>query len=192
MSQAVETPEREAIVRPSPALAEQLGAVRQKHLFVQCGGGVALALGALALALMAGALLDWWIELPWAVRALLLAADIALVGYILWNYVVVPYQEQPDDDSVALVVEKGKPEFRSRLIASLQLTRPESAQPNMAMILVQRLVLETEKLADSMDFTGARSVVAVDGAIAFAYGEADPAILLVDWHDGQLADWRRA
>jgi hypothetical protein len=153
MSQAVETPERDAIVRPSPALAEQLGAVRQKHLFVQCGGGVALALGALALALMAGALLDWWIELPWAVRALLLAADIALVGYILWNYVVVPYQEQPDDDSVALVVEKGKPEFRSRLIASLQLTRPESAQPNMAMILVQRLVLETEKLADSMDFT---------------------------------------
>ena len=45
---------------------------------------------------------------------------------------------------------------------------------------------------DSMDFTGSRSVAAVGGAIAFAYGGAAPATLLVDWHDGALANWRMA
>ena len=45
---------------------------------------------------------------------------------------------------------------------------------------------------DSMDFTGSRSVAAVGGAIAFAYGGAAPATLLVDWRDGALANWRVA
>ena len=152
MSQAVETPES-AAVSPSPELVGRLGAVRRKHLLVQCGGGVALALGALALALMAGMLLDWLLDLPWAVRALLFAADLGLLGYVLWNFVIVPWREQPDDDAVALFVEKGKPEFRSRLIASLQLTRPNALDRNTAVALVRRLVEETEALAKSIDFT---------------------------------------
>ena len=152
MSQAVETPES-AAVSPSPELVGRLGAVRRKHLFVQCGGGVALALGALALALMAGMLLDWLLDVPWAVRALLFAADLGLLGYVLWNFVIVPWREQPDDDAVALFVEKGKPEFRSRLIASLQLTRPNALDRNTAVALVRRLVEETEALAKSIDFT---------------------------------------
>ena len=152
MSQAVETPNPVA-VSPSPELAGRLGAVRRKHLLVQCGGGVALALGALSLALMAGMLLDWWLDLPWVVRLLLAAADLGLVGYIVWNYVAIPWREQPDDDEVALFVEKGKPEFRSRLIASLQLTRPAALAPNTAVALVRRLVEETEALAKSIDFT---------------------------------------
>lgn len=45
---------------------------------------------------------------------------------------------------------------------------------------------------DSMDFTGSRSVVASGGAIAFAYGDAAPATLLVDWQDGALSNWRQA
>lgn len=45
---------------------------------------------------------------------------------------------------------------------------------------------------DSMDFTGARSVVAVDGTLAFAYGDAAPATLLVDCRDGRLSGWRHA
>ncbi|MCA0302793.1 MAG: carbon-nitrogen hydrolase family protein [Proteobacteria bacterium] len=43
---------------------------------------------------------------------------------------------------------------------------------------------------DSMDFTGARSVVAAGGAIAFEYAEAAPATLLFDWQDGAIANWR--
>ena len=43
---------------------------------------------------------------------------------------------------------------------------------------------------DSMDFTGARSVVAAGGAIAFAYGAAAPANLLVDWQAGAISNWR--
>lgn len=45
---------------------------------------------------------------------------------------------------------------------------------------------------DSIDFTGARSVVAADGLIAFSYGGAAPVTLLVDWLDGQFGRWRHA
>ena len=44
---------------------------------------------------------------------------------------------------------------------------------------------------DSMDFTGARSVVAAGGVLTFSYGEAAPATLLLDWQAGAIANGRR-
>ena len=60
---------------------------------------------------------------------------------------------QPDDDELALLVERGYSQFASRLIASLQLTRPNALQSNEAPSLVRELVAETERLARPLDFT---------------------------------------
>lgn len=45
---------------------------------------------------------------------------------------------------------------------------------------------------DVMDFSAARSVAAVDGAIAGAHAAAGPGVVLVDWNpaDRRLRDWR--
>ena len=139
-------------VQPSRVLIEKIAAVRTKHLAVESGSGLATAAGLAVLLLTAGMLVDWWLDLSWGLRALLLAADLAVVIYILVRGVALPLARQPDDDDVALLVEHGKPLFRSRLIASLQLTRPGAIPENSAGALVQALVRETEALAANVNF----------------------------------------
>lgn len=47
---------------------------------------------------------------------------------------------------------------------------------------------------DVLDFTTARSVVAIDGGLAFSLASATPALILVDWHPAErrLSGWRTA
>jgi hypothetical protein len=90
---------------------------------------------------------------------------------------------RPDDDEVALMVEKARPTFRSRLIASLQLTRPGAIPPGSSAALVTALVAETQTLAHSVDFNaivptdrlkkfGAMAVtVLLIGIFGVAYGK---------------------
>ena len=86
-------------------------------------------------------------------RSLLFLGYLAGVGHVAWHHIIVPFIRQPDDDELALLVERGYSQFASRLIASLQLTRPNALQSNEAPSLVRELVAETERLARPLDFT---------------------------------------
>ena len=109
----------------------------------------------LALAMFA----DWWLDLPWAARLVSLVVQLGIFAYILLRFIAAPVLRQPDDDELALMVEKAKPEFRSRLIASLQLTRPAAVPAGASTALVGALVEETEALARPGDF---RKIVPTD------------------------------
>ena len=145
--------QRPASVPPSAQLAGQLAAVRAKRTNVAVGSGVAMLLGGLTLALGLGMVLDWFLDFPWALRLLLFLGYLAGVGHVAWHHIIVPFIRQPDDDELALLVERGYSQFASRLIASLQLTRPNALQSNEAPSLVRELVAETERLARPLDFT---------------------------------------
>lgn len=142
-----------ASVPPSAQLAGKLAAVRSKKVGVETGSGVAILLGGLVLALAAGMLLDWFLDLPWAVRFLLFLGYLAAAGHVIWHHIIIPFLRQPDDDAVALLVERGNPQFTTRLIAALQLTRPGALQSGEAPALVRALVADTERLAGPVDFT---------------------------------------
>lgn len=149
-------PEQARIARapltPRASLLGKIAAVRRMHLSVAAGTGV---FGALALAsalLLASCLLDWWLDFPWALRALLFTAELGAVGFLVTRHIVLPFVRSPDDDTVALMVEHGKPQFQTRLIASLQLTRADAVQPGTSSELVEALVEETERLARPVDF----------------------------------------
>ncbi|MFA6546118.1 MAG: hypothetical protein WCS99_16990 [Limisphaerales bacterium] len=146
--------QRTAAVPPSALLADKLAAVRSKKTGVEAGSGVAMLLGGLVLALGAGMFLDWWLDLPWAVRCLLFFVYLAAAGHVIWHYIVTPILRRPDEDAVALMVERGNPQFGTRLIAALQLTRPGAIQSGEAPALVRELVAETERIARPLDFTG--------------------------------------
>ena len=146
--------QRTAAVPPSALLADKLAAVRSKKTGVEAGSGVAMLLGGLVLALGAGMFLDWWLDLPWAVRCLLFFVYLAAAGHVIWHYIVTPILRRPDEDAVALMVERGNPQFGTRLIAALQLTRPGAIQSGEAPSLVRELVAETERIARPLDFTG--------------------------------------
>ena len=121
----VSEPLRTITLPASAALSERLDALRRRHVLVATLTGLALTavvcLEGLALVMF----LDWWLELPWAVRLISLFAQAGLLTFLLVNHVVLPLLRQPDEDELALMVEKAKPEFRSRLIAAVQLARPD-------------------------------------------------------------------
>lgn len=143
----------------SPLLDQRIEALRRRHVAVQVWTGLAMAL-VVTIELMALAMfLDWWLELPWGVRLVSLVAQASVLGYILVREVAAPLLRQPDEDELALMVEKARPEFRSRLIASLQLVRPGAVPRGASASLVEALVAETESLARPGDF---RRIVPTD------------------------------
>ncbi len=147
-------PEHRTAVPPSALLAGKLAAVRSKKVGVETGSGVAMLLGGLVLALGIGMAADWFLDLPWAVRLLLFLGYLAGAGHVIWHRILIPFLRQPDDDAIALLVERGNAPFGTRLIAALQLTRPGALQAGEAPALLRALVAETESIARPLDFTG--------------------------------------
>lgn len=147
-------PRAEVVVAPSVALAGKLAALRRKQVTVSVTTGLARLAGATVLLLGLQMGLDWWWDFPWALRALLLVLDLSLLGALIYREVLRPIWQQPDDDTFALMVEKARPEFHSRLIASVQLTRPGAIPAGAASSLVEAMVKETETFSAPVDFAG--------------------------------------
>src|SRR5262245_54715735 len=153
MPDTLETIQTTSSVPPSALLHAKIVALRRKHVSTAALTGMATAIGIgielLALAMFA----DWWLDLPWIVRLVLLLAQLLLFGFIVVRFVLIPIVRQPDDEELALMVEKARPEFRSRLIAAIQLTRPQAIAPGISPVLVDAMVEETEALAAPLNFT---------------------------------------
>lgn len=99
---------------PGGVLSSQLDALRRRHVGVLALTGLAILL-VVSVELLALALfVDWWVELPWAVRLGSLIAQAALATYVLLTMVIAPLIRQPNEDELALMVERARPEFRSR------------------------------------------------------------------------------
>lgn len=174
----------EGTVQPSPMLQEKIAALRRRHLTVAVLTGVAMAAGVgielLALAMFG----DWWLDLPWGLRLISLIFQLAIFTFILLRMVVRPLLWQPDDDELALMVERARPEFRGRLIASVQLTRSGEVTPGTSAVMIDALIEETEAYAQPVDFRKVVSherlqrfgmlavVVLIMGLGGFIYGRA--------------------
>ena len=136
----------------SQILTSKLATVRRKHATVATLTGLTAAVGAFVLILMAEMFLDWWLNLSMTVRAAFLAINIAAVVWILLYAVFGPILYGPDDDEIALLVEDAEPAFRTRLIASIQLSRPEAVAAGASKSLVRAMIDQAESLAGPMDF----------------------------------------
>ncbi len=140
-------------VPASPLLDEKIAAVRRKRVGVAAGTGGAMAVGIFILLLAAVMTLDWWLDAPLWARGLMLACVVGITTLVAWRFVLLPIIRQPDDDEVALQIEKARPEFRSRLISSVQFPRPGVIGPGAAVSLARMTIAETEELARPIDFT---------------------------------------
>lgn len=143
----------QSTVSPSAILRGKLEALRRKVLTVAVLTGVAIALAVGVEMLALAMFLDWWLDLPRAIRAVMLCAQAAILGFILWRMVLIPIIRQPSEEELALMVEKARPEFKSRLIAAVQLTRPGALGPNDSASMVDAMVEQTEAVAAPQDFT---------------------------------------
>src|SRR5205814_4275380 len=136
---------------PSPVLARKVAGLRRRHVAVAVLTGLAIAVSVAIELLALEMFVDWWLDLRWSTRLVLLMAQAAVQAYILVRLVITPIVKQPDDDEVALMIERARPTFRSRLIASLQLTRPGAIPPGASVALVSALVDETQSIAQQTE-----------------------------------------
>ena len=178
----ITVPPHSTEVMPSALLAEKISAVRRKQLSVATGTGAGRAVGAFIILLAVVMLVDWWLDCPLAVRGLLLAVVLGATFALVWRFIITPIRRQPDDDAIALMVEKARPEFRSRLISSMQFPRPGVIAAGTAVSLARMTIAETEALARPLDFTEVIStkelkkvlmwsiVVLALGMFSFMYG----------------------
>lgn len=143
----------------SPALRAKLAALRARHLGVLAGKGLALTiivcLELLALMMFA----DWWLDFPWAVRLILFLVQFGIFNWILFRFVFHPCFRPPDDEALALLVERAHPELLSRLISSVQFAKPGALSPGASASLALSTIEQTEAMTSAMDF---RVIVPLD------------------------------
>ena len=148
-------PRTDEIFRSAPArvLRRRVGGIRLRQFLVVAGTGLALTGCALAGWLLLGMLADWRLELPRAVRCVLLAVGTlgALTGFL------VRFCQWPHDDRIALLIERRIPTFRGRFIAAIQLAR--SRQPGMSLALVRALIADAADIESQLDFKRVVSAV---------------------------------
>ena len=166
----------------SPLLESKIAAVRTRQSLLAVLRGACAVAAAAVLLLAFGMLLDFFLELPRWARAALLAIDVTILTYIALWYIVAPLVFAPDDDELALLVERHRPEFRTRLIASIQLSREGAVPANASRSLVHMMIAQTEDIAREMDFAevvrsdstfkavGLSLVIVVLGLAGFAFG----------------------
>lgn len=146
-------------IAASALLEGKIAALRSRIMKVAFGTGAALAATAFILLMAAEMFVDWQLELPWALRLIWFLGSLAAVVYLVNEHIILPLLDAPDTDGTALIVEKHFPAFRSKLISTLQLTRPGGLHGGEASFLVKALVRQTEDEARTVDF---ESIVKTD------------------------------
>ncbi len=141
----------------APALARHLDRVRRRQCRVALQTGIAVAFAAVLAWLAIEMPLDWLLALPFAVRAVLLGIGVGGATVLAWRCGFRKWLHRPDDDRVALTIERALPQFRSRFIASVQLARQRDASAgdadqNVSRALVNALLAQTEQVAADAPF----------------------------------------
>ena len=136
----------------SEVLERKIAAVRLKHSLVEGISGAAMALAAFNSVVLVAAFLDWWLNFPFALRVVLLCGYVAGTGYILFRYTILPTIRTPDDESIALWVEREEPSLESRLIATVQFESQPVEDAGISRGIIAAMISQTEELVRSMNF----------------------------------------
>jgi hypothetical protein len=130
-------PGTSSVLSPSPSgspphpLAKRLAALRRRLRVVATVRGLSWLFAVLALILIAGGALDWWLHLPGVVRAIFLVGALAGGGIIACRYLIVPLSQRNDDLALALRVENEYPELNDCLASTIQFMQ-QPGEPDTA------------------------------------------------------------
>ena len=136
----------------SELLHAKIESVRRKQILFSAGSGIAAMVGSIILLLAVEMLVDYNFELPYGVRAGFLAVDVTVLVWLLFSRILAPVLFGPDDEELALQVEHAIPDFRTRLIASIQLGRPGAVPVGTSKSLAGAMIRQTEDFAVPLDF----------------------------------------
>jgi hypothetical protein len=133
---------------------EILGRIRQlRHRYGRAAllTGLLIAVTALCVWLVSETVTDFLTNLPWGARLIFFILGVGGSLSLLVICGIRPWSRRPDDERVALMVERALPAFRSRFIAAVQLAK--SREEGNSPALIKALVAETTAMAATMDFS---------------------------------------
>src|SRR5688500_17402568 len=104
----------------SQLIQTKINTVRRKHATVRAGYGastvIIIAVSVIALTMV----VDFYLDLPYLVRAALLAIHLAALVVLIFRTALWPLIKGPDDETVALWIESFYPDSASRIISAVQ------------------------------------------------------------------------
>lgn len=143
----------------SPLLENKINGLARRLFCVSATTGIGYLILCLVIMFSIGMLLDFILNLELWIRIILFALYATAVCLILYRYVVKPLIFKPTPEELALMVEKAKPIFKSRLISAIEFSKQRYIPPETSRALIKELIKETESIANSMDF---RTIVKTD------------------------------
>jgi hypothetical protein len=164
-------------------LQSRLAALRRRLRMVVLWRGLTGLFALLVGAVIVGGFLDWYVNLPTLVRALLLVGILGSAGYVGYRFLIEPLLQKCDDLTLALKVEDQHPELNDALASTVQFLQqgPESEVAGSAT-LRREAVQRALRLAQNCDFgkvIDSRGVYAL-GLAAVVAGSL--AAFLFLWH----------
>ncbi len=167
-------PPREKVIRAMPplpgAVQRQLHALATRELRLGWLEGMLWLLVAACVLAPAQGLADWLFDLPWRTRALLMLADLAVAGGLVFQFGIRVWRKRLTPEEAALRAEVRWPAFRTSLISAVQLSRRPEGSP----LMVQALISQVATRAATVDFR-----VAVDSSRVRKIAIAAGALLLL-------------
>ena len=132
-------------------LLRQLRRWRFRERLVRFAWGTARWVAAVLTVLAAACLADWlydrYAEVPFALRILVTAGQVALAGGLAYAFILRPLQRTPPLDALAFRAEKEIPEFDHRLVTALQLNRDGARTAGMSAALIAEVTREAGEMA---------------------------------------------
>lgn len=123
MTPTADTSSAPASVALPASLAGTLRALARRDLAVAWLSGLG-RIAALILGLgVARCLIDLWVQLDWIVRAVFLAIDLGIAGWLGYRHLWRPWKKRLGTETAALRLERVFPVLDSRIIAAVQLPR---------------------------------------------------------------------
>ena len=127
-----------------------LKAALRAHLV---GKGLALVLIALVAGVFFSFAVDRKLDMERSQRAVILAAALAGVGYVLWRFLLRPLGVPMDPEELALVFEHHYPQLDDRLISTLQFSFADVERLGSSEGLVREVAKQANAMAGGLDST---------------------------------------
>ena len=139
--------------RAYASIVSRLHALRSYHRLIDVGYGLACAVAAGVGWLVLTLLIESVFRLPSSGRLILLLVGAVLIGGSLVWYTVRPLLGAPGIERLALRLEERFPEFRDRLIGTLQLWGRHDANPEgYSLAMIDAAAVESEEVATRLNF----------------------------------------
>jgi len=135
------------------ALAARLESLRRRHRLATLGVGFALAIGLACAFLVFQGAADWWFNLPWLVRAVLLIVDLGAFAWVYYCLLHHPLRVPLATVDLARLVEQRWPHLGQGLLTAAELAEggplTNSGSPQLAALVLA----DADKRAAQLDLS---------------------------------------